>query len=74
MAHGGMLILITDGFFEWQNPRGEQFGIERISELIVTDAHRSAEEVIQRLHACVVNFAEGTPQDDNLTAVVVKRI
>ena len=30
MAPGDMLVLMTDGFFEWENVQEEEFGIERL--------------------------------------------
>ncbi|MFO0945312.1 MAG: PP2C family protein-serine/threonine phosphatase [Planctomycetota bacterium] len=32
MAPGDIVILVTDGFFEWANPAGEMFGTQRLAE------------------------------------------
>ena len=50
MGTGDILMLVTDGFDEWANPEDEQFGSERIFEVI--RAHRSepASELIKHLH------------------------
>jgi phosphoserine phosphatase RsbU/P len=74
MRPGDMMILVTDGFFEWINADGEQFGIERMCELIRRHRDLPAEDIIRRLHEAVVTFAAGTPQADDLTAVVVKKL
>ena len=73
MAPGDLLVLTTDGFFEWANPQDEQFGLARLQEAIRSSRHLQATEIIARLHAAVVEFARGTAQLDDLTAVVVKR-
>ena len=73
MAPGDLLVLTTDGFFEWANAQDEQFGLERLQEAIRSSRHLQATEIIARLHAAVVEFARGTAQLDDLTAVVVKR-
>ena len=39
---GDLLLLVTDGFFEWENPEGEQFGIERLQEFIAGRCHLRA--------------------------------
>lgn len=70
---GDMLVLVTDGFFEWQNDSGQQFGTERLGKFVVANAHRAPDEFISLLHATVVAHAAGTGQPDDLTAVVVKK-
>lgn len=70
---GDMLVLITDGFYEWENPESEEFGLERLKETISQARDCSAKEVITRLHAAVMSFSKGTEQKDDLTAVVIKR-
>jgi sigma-B regulation protein RsbU (phosphoserine phosphatase) len=73
-APGDFLALITDGFFEWFNGAGECFGIERMKAQIDRDRDRSAAEIIRQLHLTVLDFADGSPQPDDLTAVVIKRL
>ena len=73
MASGDMLALITDGFYEWENPDGEEFGLERLEAVIRESRDCSAEEVIARLRSAVENFCGGTEQKDDLTAVILKR-
>lgn len=73
LKHGDFLFLITDGFEEWANPDGDQFGTQRISQIIRTDRDLPASEMIQSLHESVLRHANGTTQLDDLTAVVIKR-
>lgn len=68
-----VIVLVTDGFFEWKNAAGEQFGIERLSDCILRSAKCSAAEMIRRLYDDVVAFVGDVPQDDDLTAVVIKK-
>lgn len=70
---GDMIVLVTDGFYEWQNPESEEFGLERLKDTIQQARDCSAEEVIARLCAAVKEFSRGTEQQDDLTAVVLKR-
>jgi len=70
---GDILVVVTDGFYEWENPEGEQFGISRL-ETVIRDSHNcNAEEVIAKLRGSVESFCRGTKQQDDLTAVVLKR-
>jgi serine phosphatase RsbU (regulator of sigma subunit) len=74
MASGDLLLLATDGFFEWENAREEQFGHERLGQTIRAAREKSAAEIIANLHQEVLRFAGGTKQMDDLTAIVLKRV
>ena len=74
MQPGDMVLLITDGFFEWENPAQEQFGTERLGEVLRTFDDRQPEVIIAELYDSVVKFSQGTPQKDDLTAVLIKRL
>ena len=73
LAPGDMLVLVTDGFYEWENPEGEDFGFARLEKVIRESCDYSPGEVIKRLHSSVISFCQGTKQMDALTAVVLKR-
>ena len=70
---GDMIVLVTDGFYEWQNPESEEFGLVRLKETIHAARDCSPEELIARLYTAVKDFSKGTAQNDDLTAVVLKR-
>ncbi len=70
---GDMIVLVTDGFYEWQNPESEEFGLERMKDTIHAARDCSPEEMIARLYKAVKDFSKGTTQNDDLTAVVLKR-
>jgi len=73
LASGDLLVMVTDGFYEWEDPEGEQFGLTRL-EAVIRDARDDpAANVIEKLRSAVVNFTRGTEQQDDLTAVIVKR-
>ena len=74
LAAGDLLVLLTDGFFEWENAANEDFGIPRLQEAIRAARNLPASQIISSLHEAVLRFAGGTRQLDDLTAVVVKRL
>ncbi|HEY0703425.1 MAG TPA: PP2C family protein-serine/threonine phosphatase [Candidatus Acidoferrales bacterium] len=74
LSAGDLLILATDGFFEWENAAGEQFGVERLEATIRATRSKSAAEIIAELYSAVTAFSAGTPQKDDLTAVIIKKI
>jgi serine phosphatase RsbU (regulator of sigma subunit) len=71
---GDMVVLATDGFFEWENAEGEQFGVARLTQAIRDARHLPSEEIITELYSAVKRFVNGTKQMDDLTAVVIKRV
>jgi serine phosphatase RsbU (regulator of sigma subunit) len=70
---GDMIVLATDGFFEWENATGNQFGVERLESVIRATHHKPSSEIIAELYAAVVAFSGGTVQKDDLTAVIIKK-
>lgn len=70
---GDLLVLTTDGFFEWANAQDEQFGIERMEDTIRASKEKPPAEIISALYKAVIEFSGGTKQDDDLTAVIIKR-
>jgi serine phosphatase RsbU (regulator of sigma subunit) len=73
LANRDLLVLVTDGFYEWENPEGEQFGMKRLEAVIRESRDYPSAEVISRLHQCVMKFCGGTKQQDDLTAVIIRR-
>ena len=72
LAPNDMIVVVTDGFYEWENAKGEEFGLLRLESVVLQSHDCSAEEVIDRLRNSVEEFCGGTEQKDDLTAVVLK--
>jgi phosphoserine phosphatase RsbU/P len=70
---GDILVLLTDGIFEYEDPQGEQFGVSRVEQAIHSHHRLPAAELSAHLLAAVREFARGAPQDDDITAVLLKR-
>ena len=47
---------------------------DRMEGAIRDHADRPPQEIIGAMHAGILAFTSGTPQDDDLTAVIVKRV
>jgi len=69
----GTVVLATDGFFEWENSQGESFGTHRLEEAIRKSKDKVPQELISDLYQAVVDFSGGRKQQDDLTAVIIKR-
>ncbi|MEM0915516.1 MAG: PP2C family protein-serine/threonine phosphatase [Planctomycetota bacterium] len=70
---GDTLVLLTDGFFEWQNPDGEQWGIDRLVESAARHRDAAPDAMIAAILADAEAFVDRAPQEDDLTMVVIQR-
>jgi len=70
---GDILVLISDGVYEYRDAENEQFGEERVEEIIRAHHSGSMAELSSRLLESVQAFACGAPQEDDITMVLVKR-
>ena len=64
-------MLFTDGVTEAQNENGEEFGEERLQELLLANTDISAAELRERVIAAVTEFGNGSFYDD-VTLLVLK--
>jgi sigma-B regulation protein RsbU (phosphoserine phosphatase) len=74
VACGDLLVFYTDGVTEAVTLYEEEFGVERLREVIAAHAQGSAQEVLQAIVDAVNAFEADTPPSDDLTLVVVKRV
>jgi serine phosphatase RsbU (regulator of sigma subunit) len=71
---GDILALLTDGIIEAESPDQTQFGVERALEFIRQHRDQHAQEIVVGLHQAVRHFADGLPQEDDITAVICKSL
>jgi sigma-B regulation protein RsbU (phosphoserine phosphatase) len=64
LAPGDRLALFTDGITEIANAEGEEFGEERLMEVLKTHRELNAEAMQQRVMAAISEFSGGNFQDD----------
>ena len=68
---GDILVAYTDGITEAANPAGEQWGLERLERLLRSSAGMTSGEIVTRVLEADSDFAEGEPQRDDVTLVVM---
>lgn len=71
---GDILFMPTDGFVEAQNAAGELFGAERLTELLERYHTLPIDELLPAIDAEVRAFMCDSPQMDDMTAVVLRRL
>jgi serine phosphatase RsbU (regulator of sigma subunit) len=69
---GDVIVLMSDGLPERFNHAGEMFDYLRTKESMAQAATLSPSEIIERLVAAGEAWAEGRPQDDDITFVALK--
>src|SRR5580700_2427265 len=71
LTSGDVLVLYTDGVTEAENRLGEEFGMERLSEIVRLGSSLSAEDLMACIYNAAADFCADSLNDD-VTILVVK--
>jgi sigma-B regulation protein RsbU (phosphoserine phosphatase) len=69
---GDLLTVYSDGVSEALNPAGDEFGDPRIQDVISPNWLEPSDAVLQSLLRSVREFAQDAPQNDDVTALIVR--
>jgi len=69
---GDILVVGTDGIWECFNPKGEQFGKDRMRDAIRTASAGTSDEIGKAISQACVDWRGQREQNDDITLVVVK--
>lgn len=67
-----MLIIYTDGITEAMNPEQQQFGEERLINVIKENYQLTPAEFVEKLNDAIAQFTRGAEQNDDITVVAIK--
>jgi phosphoserine phosphatase len=70
---GDILVLLSDGIYEYCNAEMEEFGEARVAAIIEANYHLPANELFDLVMSTLRGFAHGAAQEDDITGVLVKR-
>jgi phosphoserine phosphatase len=73
MAPGDVLVLLSDGIYEYENRQGMPFGEERIARLLGYHHRLPAAELARQILNAVFEHGHGARQKDDITLVLVRR-
>ncbi len=73
LSPGDVVLFYTDGAPDTLNAAGEEFGEERLAEVLRAHRHEPAEAIADAIDTAVRAFAGEAAQYDDLTLIVVKR-
>jgi sigma-B regulation protein RsbU (phosphoserine phosphatase) len=69
---GDLLAVYSDGVSEALNPTGDEYGDSRIQDVISPNWLEPSDAVLQLLLRSVHAFAQDAPQNDDVTALIVR--
>jgi len=72
MHAGDLLVLHTDGIIESENSSGEQFGIDRLCTIVQAQRSEPPQAIIDAVLQEVSIFRGATPQEDDVTLIIMK--
>lgn len=72
MQRGDICVFYTDGVTESRSSNGEEFGYDRLLDVVVNHKEKSAEEIKEEIIQSVWGFTDEKGYHDDLTIFVVK--
>jgi len=70
---GDLLLLYSDGITEAMNESFEEFGEERMMNLVNKNRHDSSQNIVEDVFKAVQQHTGDAPQTDDMTMVIVRR-
>jgi sigma-B regulation protein RsbU (phosphoserine phosphatase) len=72
LQSGDKIIMFTDGVSEAMNPYSEEFSENRLEQLALTTSNYPSGETLQKIKTEIEQFAQGAPQSDDLTMMIIR--
>ena len=69
---GDTVVFYTDGITEALNPQIEEFGEQKLLDIIINYPYHSAEELRNYIYEEMIRFTQGESQYDDLTLIVLQ--
>ena len=71
---GDVLVLFSDGVTEAADPLGQEFGEQRLADLVFKLRDRPSPEIVDQIVQAVISFSEGAPAADDITVVIARKL
>ncbi|MGC9436030.1 MAG: SpoIIE family protein phosphatase [Methanomicrobiales archaeon] len=72
LSPGDLVVMYTDGVTEAQNEANEEFGEDRLVEMVTRSRSLDAESVLDAIITAITDHAGTHPQHDDITLLVLK--
>jgi sigma-B regulation protein RsbU (phosphoserine phosphatase) len=73
LGPGDLVCIYSDGITECASPEDEEFGMDRLLDLLAEHRDRPLQEVVNAIDQATIDFAAGLPQLDDQTVVLLRR-
>ena len=73
LEHGDTLVMFTDGVTEAMNGAEQEFGVERLDNILSGLAGKGSQQIVEAVKAGVSDFVDDAEQSDDITMLVLKR-
>ena len=70
---GEALVVYSDGVSEANNIEGEEFGMDRLIQVVKTNLGASAAGIRDKVESALSAFTQTAPANDDITIVIAKR-
>jgi serine phosphatase RsbU (regulator of sigma subunit) len=74
LESGDCVVLYSDGVPDAQNESDEEFGEDRLLDVLRASREAPAEVIVARVFEAIDAFAAGAPQFDDITLLVLRRL
>ncbi|HMD13049.1 MAG TPA: SpoIIE family protein phosphatase, partial [Bacteroidota bacterium] len=74
LSVGDVLVLFTDGVSESMNIAGEEWGEQKLEEVLLSQNGKTAETILSSVVDAVKEYSHDTAQYDDITLVVLRVI
>ena len=71
---GDVLIIYSDGVSEANNLAEEEFGLDRLTEVLKANLQRTASGIRDKVESALSEFTGTAPANDDITLVIVKKL
>jgi sigma-B regulation protein RsbU (phosphoserine phosphatase) len=69
---GDLFVFCSDGVYEAMNVNGDEYGAERLIEMVARSRELTPRAVVDAIFDAVETFRDGAPPNDDMTAVAVR--
>ncbi len=74
LNNGDLILFYTDGVTETFSPSGEEYGTDRLIDLINSSRDLPAKEISNKLLNDLKTFRDTAPQSDDYTVIILKKL
>jgi len=73
LGDGEVLVVYSDGVSEANNIAEEEFGLDRLRDVLKTNLKGTASAIRDKVESALSTFTGSAPANDDITLVIVKK-